>query len=201
MQLDELLKEADRQLTVCNACRYCEGYCAVFPAMERHRTFAPEDLVYMANLCFECRACYYACQFAPPHEFAINIPEVLSAVRVETYAQFTGPRLLSRLFAGNGWLVSLTVAFCCALVLGGALLVQGGSVVFGEPAEEESFFARRALHGDGAAGDGAFALLGRCARARWLAILALHRRDARAVARRAIVLARIEGRLRPRVSA
>ena len=29
--------EADRQLTICNACRYCEGYCAVFPALERQR--------------------------------------------------------------------------------------------------------------------------------------------------------------------
>ena len=59
MSLDEAVKEADRQLTVCNACRYCEGYCAVFPAMEKRRTFATEDLVYMANLCFECRACSF----------------------------------------------------------------------------------------------------------------------------------------------
>ena len=34
MQMKDLLKEADRQLTICNACRYCEGYCAVWPAME-----------------------------------------------------------------------------------------------------------------------------------------------------------------------
>ena len=32
-----LLEEAERQLTICNACRYCEGYCAVFPAMEMRR--------------------------------------------------------------------------------------------------------------------------------------------------------------------
>ena len=29
-----------RQMSICNACRYCEGYCAVFPAMELRRTFA-----------------------------------------------------------------------------------------------------------------------------------------------------------------
>jgi citrate/tricarballylate utilization protein len=31
-------------MTVCNACRYCEQYCPVFPAMERRLTFAPSDL-------------------------------------------------------------------------------------------------------------------------------------------------------------
>ncbi len=37
MPAANLLDEVDRQLTVCNACRYCEGYCAVFPAMESRR--------------------------------------------------------------------------------------------------------------------------------------------------------------------
>ena len=27
--------EVARQLQICNACRYCEGFCAVFPAMTR----------------------------------------------------------------------------------------------------------------------------------------------------------------------
>ncbi|HEY1295544.1 MAG TPA: hypothetical protein VGJ60_20895, partial [Chloroflexota bacterium] len=57
------------QLEVCNACRYCEGYCAVFPALERKRRFSPDDVVYLANLCHDCRACFYACMYAPPHEF------------------------------------------------------------------------------------------------------------------------------------
>ena len=30
----DLLREGERIMLVCNACRYCEGYCAVFPAME-----------------------------------------------------------------------------------------------------------------------------------------------------------------------
>ena len=34
-----LLAEADRLMTVCNSCRYCEGLCAVFPAMEMRRAF------------------------------------------------------------------------------------------------------------------------------------------------------------------
>ncbi|MPZ47935.1 MAG: tricarballylate utilization 4Fe-4S protein TcuB [Dehalococcoidia bacterium] len=140
MPLDDTLKEADRQLTVCNACRYCEGYCAVFPAMERRRTFATEDLIYMANLCFECRACYNACQFAPPHEFGINIPQALSAVRVETYAEYTGPRLLSKLYRGNGKLVAATVAIVVALVFGSVLMIQGSEVLFEADTAEGAFF-------------------------------------------------------------
>ena len=35
MPSDEVLREGERVMTVCNACRYCEGYCPVFPAMEQ----------------------------------------------------------------------------------------------------------------------------------------------------------------------
>ena len=35
----DLVKDGERQMTICNACRYCEGYCAVFPAMEQRRRF------------------------------------------------------------------------------------------------------------------------------------------------------------------
>ena len=83
MPSDELLKEAERQMVICNACRYCEGYCAVFPAMELRRSFSGRDLTYLANLCFDCRDCYYACQYAPPHEFAINIPKILAGLRMD----------------------------------------------------------------------------------------------------------------------
>jgi citrate/tricarballylate utilization protein len=49
----DALREADRLMTICNACRYCEGLCAVFPAMEMRRTFAAGDLNYLANLCHQ----------------------------------------------------------------------------------------------------------------------------------------------------
>ena len=39
-------EEAARQLVICNACRYCEGYCAVFPAMELRTSFSPGDVLY-----------------------------------------------------------------------------------------------------------------------------------------------------------
>ena len=53
-EVDEALREGARILTICNACRYCEGYCAVFPAMERRVTFSTADLNYLANLCHHC---------------------------------------------------------------------------------------------------------------------------------------------------
>ena len=40
MHATNALEEADRLMTVCNSCRYCEGLCAVFPAMEMRRGFA-----------------------------------------------------------------------------------------------------------------------------------------------------------------
>ena len=42
-------------------------------------------MVYLANLCFDCRDCYYACQYAPPHEFAVNVPKLMSELRADTY--------------------------------------------------------------------------------------------------------------------
>lgn len=45
------LEEAARLMTVCNSCRYCEGLCAVFPAMEMRRAFSAGDLNYLSNLC------------------------------------------------------------------------------------------------------------------------------------------------------
>ena len=64
--LADLLTEANRQLTICNACRYCEGYCAVFPALERRSVLREGDLALLANLCHDCRACYQACMYTPP---------------------------------------------------------------------------------------------------------------------------------------
>jgi citrate/tricarballylate utilization protein len=95
------------QLEVCNACRYCEGYCAVFPALERKRRFSPDDVVYLANLCHDCRACFYACMYAPPHEFGVNLPKALAEVREQTYAQYALPRVVSNLARRNAWLLAI----------------------------------------------------------------------------------------------
>src|SRR3984957_19639403 len=78
----DLIREGQRVMTVCNACRDCEGYCPVFQAFEHRVTFAQGDLAYLANLCHDCGECLYACQYAPPHEFGINVPKTLGEIRV-----------------------------------------------------------------------------------------------------------------------
>lgn len=98
----DTLQEAERVLTICNACRYCEGYCAVFPAMELRRTFTAGDLKYLSNLCHNCRDCYYACQYAPPHDFSLNFPKAMANLRMDTYGEFAWPKFLAGSFKGNG---------------------------------------------------------------------------------------------------
>ncbi len=56
--LSNLIAEGERLMVICNACRYCEGYCAVFPAMERRLNFSETDVNYLANLCHNCAECY-----------------------------------------------------------------------------------------------------------------------------------------------
>ena len=114
MLATENLREADRLMTICNACRYCEGLCAVFPAMEMRRTFAAGDLNYLANLCHQCGACYPDCQYSPPHEFNVNVPGAMAKLRNESYAVYAWPGFLSGVFERNGVLVTLVTALSVA---------------------------------------------------------------------------------------
>jgi citrate/tricarballylate utilization protein len=138
--LSTALKEADRVMTICNACRYCEGFCAVFPAMELRRVFAEQDLKYLANLCHNCRGCYYACQYAPPHAFALNVPRALAELRQETYRSISWPRAMDGVFQNNGLLVSLVTALSVSTVLLLTLLFQGHAVVFGTHTGAGAFY-------------------------------------------------------------
>lgn len=122
--------EVIRQMTVCNACRYCEGLCAVFPAMELRRAFDGGDADYLANLCHNCGACYYDCQYAPPHEFAINVPVAMAALRDETYARNAWPRAFAGAFANNGLWVSLAAALSVALFVAGFVAANDPGAVF-----------------------------------------------------------------------
>ena len=85
---DDLFAEAERQLNICNSCRYCEGYCAVFPALERRTVLETGDITQLASLCHDCRACFQACMYAPPHEFAVDPPTILTAVRQASYRHY-----------------------------------------------------------------------------------------------------------------
>ena len=125
-----LLAEADRLMTVCNSCRYCEGLCAVFPAMEMRRAFPDGDLNYLANLCHSCGACYVDCQFSPPHEFDVNVPRVLAQVRDGSYAAYAWPRALAPTFARNGVIVSIVAALSVAAFILGFVAWHDPRVLF-----------------------------------------------------------------------
>lgn len=107
--------EAARQLQICNACRYCEGFCAVFPAMTRRLEFPQADLHYLANLCHNCGACLHACQYAPPHAFAVAVPQALARVRGDTYSRYAWPSAMGGLYRRSG--LATAVATAAALVL------------------------------------------------------------------------------------
>jgi citrate/tricarballylate utilization protein len=117
--------EVARQLQICNACRYCEGFCAVFPAMTRRLEFPKADVHFLANLCHNCGACLHACQYAPPHEFAVNVPQAMAQVRGQTYHDYAWPPALGQLYKRNGLTLSLALAAGLALFLVLAVALKG----------------------------------------------------------------------------
>ncbi len=118
--------EVARQLQICNACRYCEGFCAVFPAMTRRLEFPKADVHFLANLCHNCGACLHACQYAPPHEFAVNVPQAMARVRARTYADYAWPAALGVLYRRNGLTLSLAAVAGVTLFLLLAAALNGG---------------------------------------------------------------------------
>jgi citrate/tricarballylate utilization protein len=139
--LSEARADARRNMEICNACRYCEGFCAVFPAMQLRRDFSAGDLGYLANLCHGCQGCFYACQYAPPHPWGINVPQAFALVRAETYAEHAWPRPLARLFERNGTVVALLSALAVTLVLLLAGLLQREDVLLAAHTGPGAFYA------------------------------------------------------------
>jgi citrate/tricarballylate utilization protein len=123
----DLIREGQRVMTVCNACRYCEGYCPVFQAIEHRVSFAKGDLAYLANLCHDCGECLYACQYAPPHEFGINVPRTLGAIRMGSYEEYCWPQRLSGVFTRQRLLATLSVGAGLLTVAAVARAPVGGS--------------------------------------------------------------------------
>ena len=118
-------KEVARMMQICNACRYCEGFCAVFPAMTRRIEFGTADVHYLANLCHNCGACLHACQYAPPHDFAVNVPQAMARVRKETYIDFAWPYTMGQLYQSNGIAVALGTSIAIMVFLLLALTLNG----------------------------------------------------------------------------
>ena len=136
----EAVAEARRHMAVCNACRYCESYCAVFPAMTMRREFSTGDLTHLANLCHNCKGCYHACQYAPPHPFGINLPQTFATIRQEGYAAYAWPNGAGRLFERNGTLLSLLAAALTALALVLTAAIVDPAVLYAPQAGPGAFY-------------------------------------------------------------
>jgi citrate/tricarballylate utilization protein len=117
--------EVSRIMQICNACRYCEGFCAAFPAMTRRLEFGRADVHFLANLCHNCGACLHACQYAPPHEFAVNVPRAMAEVRLQTYVDYAWPAGFGALYKRNGLTLALALAGGLALFLILCVVLKG----------------------------------------------------------------------------
>jgi citrate/tricarballylate utilization protein len=117
--------EVSRIMQICNACRYCEGFCAVFPAMTRRLEFGRADAHFLANLCHNCGACLHSCQYAPPHEFAVNVPKAMAEVRRQTYVDYAWPAGFGALYKRNGLSIAVALAGGLALFLILATAMKG----------------------------------------------------------------------------
>ncbi len=123
-RLPLLVDEATRQLDICNACRYCEGLCAVFPALSRRTVLSAGDVSQLASLCHDCRACYDACMYTAPHEFDLNVPAVLTEVRLADYQRYVWPARVPGLL--RGWTGLFTGALASAALFVGIAAAHAG---------------------------------------------------------------------------
>ncbi len=118
------LAEARRIIAVCTVCNYCNGFCEMFRAAERRRDFSDGDLVYLAHLCHNCGNCLPACQYAPPHAFAVNVPKTLAELRTRSWQD-------------RPWLAAACVLLSPAL----ALCLIPWDVLFARHAGPGAFYA------------------------------------------------------------
>jgi citrate/tricarballylate utilization protein len=141
----DLVARARQEITVCNACRYCEQYCPVFPAIEARRSFPAADLAYLANLCHNCGECLYACQYAPPHEFGINLPRTLAELRTQSYEDYCWPRAFGRAFRHHSVWASLAAVALFTAVIGAAVSISSDGAIW--PSGDSADFYSVMPHG------------------------------------------------------
>jgi len=135
-----ILEIARHDMEICNACRYCEILCPVFPEITNFRVFSDNDLYYLSNLCHNCKGCYHSCQYAPPHEFSLNIPKTFADLRVASYINYAFPSFLGKLFSKNGTIVSLMIAISLALVFIAGVMFNNADSIFVAYSGEGSFY-------------------------------------------------------------
>ncbi len=130
MDRKELIAQGQQMMRICNSCRYCEGLCAVWRSMEYRREFSEGDLNYFANLCHDCSECYYACQYAPPHEWDINPPQAFARLRTHSYEKYAWPKGIAAAFRANGLVAALFTAVAFIGFILGLVLFKGNDVLF-----------------------------------------------------------------------
>ena len=116
--LENLISEAKRQSQICNACRYCEGFCNVFPAMHQMNLLHDHDMMKLAHMCHNCRGCYYSCQYAEPHEFAVNIPRTFAELRQNSWSHYTPFATLSQWIMKSSFSLIIIIFFILVFFLG-----------------------------------------------------------------------------------
>lgn len=80
-----LRAEEDRLFTICQDCRLCFKFCASFPALFDGFDAADQTIAGVTEAvrdavvdhCFQCKLCDVRCPYAPPHEWAVDIPNLL----------------------------------------------------------------------------------------------------------------------------
>ncbi len=90
-------EEADRLMTVCNSCRYCEGLCAVFPAMEMRRAFSgPATSTISPTSATPAAPATPTASSRRRTNSTINVPKTLGGrACAESYAAYAWPRAFS----------------------------------------------------------------------------------------------------------
>lgn len=136
----EVSREARRVLRVCNACGYCNGFCDVFDAARRRPALADADLKHLASLCHACRNCLYACQYAAPHSFDVNVPRSLARMRHQSFADDAWPRALAVLLKRSlPAALGLSVGAVAAIILLVVATVPGDQL-FRQSADPGAFY-------------------------------------------------------------
>ncbi|HWX63082.1 tricarballylate utilization 4Fe-4S protein TcuB, partial [Bradyrhizobium sp.] len=81
------------------------------------------------------------CQFSPPHEFDVNVPQTLAIARAESYAAYAWPRAFSGLFARNGLTISIIAALSVAAFIFGFAAFNDRQVLLGIHTGPGAFYA------------------------------------------------------------
>lgn len=110
----------------------------MFPEMTRRLSFGYGDVHLLANLCHNCGACLHACQYAPPHEFAVNVPVAMAEVRGRTWQDYAWPHPLGKLYRDNGLVVAIALALGLSLFLVMAAGMHGSLLT--PPAAFDNFY-------------------------------------------------------------